>query len=156
MNMIKLLSWRFEQCLGTFTMLLVEWLSETGHSRHLSNNNFGNTKALRVIFFTKDSKFNVDFKKAVKNSDKVSCLLDNSIWISIVKLSLLRTGYLSWAANVLTSSARFYMSVIETFSRSISLPVTSEYDKGAVMQISTVFGHVYHDACWRVLSNRTY
>ena len=60
-------------------MLLVEWLSETGHSRHLSNNNFGNAKALRVIFFTKDSKFNVDFKKAVKNSEKVSCLLDNSI-----------------------------------------------------------------------------
>ena len=29
----------------------------------------------------------------------------------------------------------------------MSLPVTNEYDKGAVIQISTVFGHVYHIAC---------
>ena len=33
---------------------------------------------------------------------------------------------------------RFGMSIRETFSNSISLPVTNEYDKGAVMKISTV------------------
>ena len=33
---------------------------------------------------------------------------DNYIWIGIVKLSLLRTGYFSSAANVLTSSPKIF------------------------------------------------
>ena len=45
------------------------------------------------------------------------------------------------------------MSIRETFSNSIYLAVIDEYDNGAVMQISTVLGHVYHVACRRVLSN---
>ena len=58
MNTIKVLSYRFEEWLGTFTMLLVEWSSETGPFRHLSNHvfrvrNFGNTKSMRVIFLFK-------------------------------------------------------------------------------------------------------
>ena len=58
MNMIKVLWCRFQQCSGTFTVLLVERSSETGLFRHLSNHvfrvrNFGNTKAVRVIFFFK-------------------------------------------------------------------------------------------------------
>ena len=58
MNTIKVLSYRFEEWLGTFTMLLVEWSSETGLFRHLSNHvfrvrNFGNTKSMRVIFLFK-------------------------------------------------------------------------------------------------------
>ena len=36
----------------------------------------------------------------------------------------------------------FGMSIGETFANTISLPVTNEYDNGAVMQISTVFGHL--------------
>ena len=56
MNMIKVIGWRFEQCLGPFTMFLVEGSSETGLLRHLANHvfsvrNFGNTKAVRVIIF---------------------------------------------------------------------------------------------------------
>ena len=56
MNLIKMLWWRFVKCLGTFTILLVEWLSETGLFRRLSFHvfgvrNFGNTKSMRVIFF---------------------------------------------------------------------------------------------------------
>ena len=39
------------------------------------------------------------------------------------------------------------MSIRETFSNTISLPVTNGYDKDAVMQIWTVFGHVYDIAC---------
>ena len=31
---------------------------------------------------------------------------DNCIWIGIVELSLLRTGYLSWEPNALTSSPK--------------------------------------------------
>ena len=51
---------------------------------------------------------------------------------------------------------RFCMSIRETFSNSISLAVIDEYDKGAVMQISTVLGHVYHVACRRDLSNGSF
>ena len=59
-------------------------------------------------FFKKYLKFNLDFKNAAKNSEKVFCFWDNCIWIGIVKLSLLRTGYFSSAANVLTSSPKIW------------------------------------------------
>ena len=41
---------------------------------------------------------------------------------------------------------RFGMGIREIFWNTISLPVTNEYEKGAVMQISTELGHVYHVA----------
>ena len=44
---------------------------------------------------------------------------------------------------------RFGVSIRETFSNSIALPVLNKYDKGALVQISTVFGPVYHVACRR-------
>ena len=81
-NMIKVLWCRFQQCLGTFTILLVEASSETGLFRHLSDYVFG----VRKIF----------------------SFWDNCIWIGIVKLSLLRTGYFSSVANVLTSSPKIW------------------------------------------------
>ena len=113
MNMIKVLLWRFDQCLGTFTILLVEASSETWLFRHLSDyvfggRNFENTKSLRVIFYSKCLKSNLDLKNAVKNWQKAFCFWDNFIWIGIVKLSLLRTGYFSLAANVLTSSPKIW------------------------------------------------
>ena len=37
---------------------------------------------------------------------KFSCFVDNFILTGIVKLSLLRTGYLSSASNVLTSTPK--------------------------------------------------
>ena len=39
---------------------------------------------------------------------------------------------------------RFRMSIRETFSNTISSPVTNEYDKGSVMEISTVFENIDH------------
>ena len=57
-------------------------------------------------FLSKCSKFHLDFKNAVKNWQKVLCFWDNCIWIGIVKLSLLRRGYFSSVANVLTSSPK--------------------------------------------------
>ena len=48
------------------------------------------------------------------------------------------------------------MSIRDPFSNSIVLVVINEYDKGAVMQISAVFGHVYHVAFGRVLLNWTF
>ena len=48
------------------------------------------------------------------------------------------------------------MSITGIFSKPIDLAVFNEYDKGDVMQISTVFGHVYDVASRRVLSSRTF
>ena len=107
------MSCRYEQCLDTFTMLLLESSSQTRLFRHLSDyvfggGNFENTKAIRVIFFSKRSKFQLEFKKAAKNQENVFCFWDNCIWIGIVKLSLLRTGYFSLATNVLTSITKIW------------------------------------------------
>ena len=55
-------------------------------------------------FPSKCSKFNLIFINAAKKLEKVFCFWDNCIWIGIVRLSLLRTGYISSAANVLKSS----------------------------------------------------
>ena len=75
MNKIKVMWCRFQQCLGTFTMLLVEGSSGTAFFRHLSNHvfrvrSFGNTKAMKVISFSKRSKFQMDSKNAAKSSEK--------------------------------------------------------------------------------------
>ena len=72
--MIKVLWCRFQQCLGTFTILLVEESAETGLLRHLDDYSFGvpnigNTKSMRVIFFSKYLKIKLDFKNAAKNRE---------------------------------------------------------------------------------------
>ena len=113
MNMIKVLRRSFQQCLGTSAILLLERSSETGRFRHLSDNGFGvrnfqSTNAMRVIFFWKYLKFNLVFKNAARNWEKVFCFWDNCIWICLVKLSLLRTGCFPPAANVLTSSPKIW------------------------------------------------
>ena len=51
---------------------------------------------------------------------------------------------------------RFFLSIKETFSNSISLEAIDEYDQGAVTKISTVLGHVYHFAGERVLWNELF
>ena len=59
-------------------------------------------------FFWKCLKFHLDFKDAAKNSGKVLFLWDNCILIGIVKFFLLRRGYFSLVANVLTSSPKIW------------------------------------------------
>ena len=113
MNMIKVTWCRFEQCLGRFTMLLVEESYETGLLRHLSNNifgvrNFGNAKPMRVIVFFKTCKISNRFEKWTKNWEKVFCFCDNCIWIAIIKLFLWRRKYISSPANVLTSTPKIF------------------------------------------------
>ena len=83
------------------------------------------------FFYLKCSKVHLDFKNATENREKAFSFLDNCIGIGILNLSLWRTIYISSAAY-------------------------SEYDKGAVMRISTVLGHVYHVACRRILWNGTF
>ena len=113
MKIVKVLWCRFQQCLNTFTLLLVEESSETGVFRHLSNHlfrvrNFGNTKAMRFIFCFKTFKISVRFQKCSKKLRKSFFFSDKCIWIGIVKLSLLRTRYFSSVANVWTSSPNIW------------------------------------------------
>ena len=59
-------------------------------------------------FFSKYWKFNLDFKNSGKNSAKVFCFWDNCIRIGTVKFSLLRKGYFSSVANVLTRNLKIW------------------------------------------------
>ena len=61
-------------------------------------------------FFWKCSKFNVDYRNAEKNWEKVFCFWDNSIWIGCFKLSLSRGEYFSSAVNVLTKCLKILNS----------------------------------------------
>ena len=111
MNHIKILWFRFKQCLGTSAILLVEGSFETRLFRHLSNFVFGvrkfrNRKAMKVTFFSKCWKLKLDLKNSERNWEKVFSFWDNCIWTGIVKLSLWRTGFFSSAANVLKSSPK--------------------------------------------------
>ena len=138
MNMIKVLWRRFQQCFGTFTMLVVEGSSQTGLFKHLSDQVFevrifGNTKSLRVIFFFKIFKIYCRFQKSSKEFRKNFCYWDNCISIGIVKLSVLRTGFFLSAANVLRSSPKIWHVNNRDFLQLIDLTVIDEYDKGAVM-----------------------
>ena len=107
MNMINVLWCRFQQCLDIFTISLLEASSETVLFRHLSDyifrvRNFENTKSMRVIFLLKIFKCESRFQSYCKNLRKGFCCRHNFIWIRIVKLFLLRTGYFLSVANVLT------------------------------------------------------
>ena len=151
MNMMRVLWCRFQQCLGRFTTLLVEQSSQTRLFKHLSSHvfgvhNFGNKKGMKVISCFHTFKISDRFRKCNKNREQAFCSWDNCIWIGIVELSLLITGYFSSAGNVLTSSPRFWMSIRGTFFNSVSFAMTNEYDKGAAKHIATVLGHVYHIA----------
>ena len=103
----------FKKWLGTFTMLLVEGSSKTVLFRHFLTtflesviseiqNLWGLSSASKYL------KYKVDFKNPAENWEKVFCFWYNCIWIGIVKLSLLRTGYFSSAANKLTSSSKIF------------------------------------------------
>ena len=107
--MVKLPPRRFEPCFRSFTMLLVEGYSEMAFLDVYLTGSYGlcifrNTLAMRVIFVWKCSKFSLDFKIAERKPEKKFSFWDNYIWIGFVKLSLLRTEYLSSAVNELTNS----------------------------------------------------
>ena len=57
-------------------------------------------------FVSKYLKFNLNFKIAAKNPEKVFGFSYNWFWIGIVKLPQLRKGYFSSPSNALTSSPK--------------------------------------------------
>ena len=65
-------------------------------------------------------------------------------------MSLWRREFLSLAANVLTNSPKILQITKRDFFNSISFTVINKYDRGAAVQMSTVFGTVYHVACQKV------
>ena len=86
-----------------------------------------------------------------KLEKKFFCFMENCISTGIVKLTLLRTGYLSLAANMLADSPNIW-HVNKRYFFQLNIPaVIKKYDKGAVVQISTVLARVYHVACRWVL-----
>ena len=154
--MIKLLGCRFEQCLVPFTMFLVDGTSQTWLFRHLPNHvfgncNLGNTKSMSVIFCFKIVKFKLEFKNEQKIWEKGFCLWGNCISTGIVKLTLLRTGYLSLAPNMLANSPNTWHVNKRYFFQLHSLALITKCHKCAMVQISTAIGPVYHVACLWVL-----
>ena len=111
-NLVMVLSFKFQQCFNPFTKLTVEGSSETGLSRLLSNHMSRSPYFRKYInyqshpFFWKCLKFNVDLKNGGKNCEKNTCFLDNCICIGSIKLSLLRTEDFPSARNVLTNSLK--------------------------------------------------
>ena len=55
---------------------------------------------------------------------------------------------------MLTTSINFFRSIRDTLFEPIARKVINKYGKGAVFQISTVFGPDYQVACRKVLRNR--
>ena len=63
---------------------------------------------MRVIFFWKCWKFNLDLKNAPKNPEKYFSFWDKCIWTVSIELCLLRTEYLPLAVCVLTNSLKIF------------------------------------------------
>ena len=111
--MIKSLRCRFQQCLGTFSILPLKASSEMGFlDIYLTTYSESVTSKMQNLwvwfFYSKIYKFNRELKNEAKDWEKVFCFWDNCIWIGIVKLSLLRRGYFSSVGNVLTSSPKIW------------------------------------------------
>ena len=66
----------------------------------------GNTWAMMGHLFSKMFKIWTRFQKWKKNSEKVFCFWDNSIWIGCIKLSVLRREYLPSELNLLKNSLK--------------------------------------------------
>ena len=105
---------------------------------------------MRVLFFLQMLKILYRFQKCKKKLRKAFYFFDNWVWIGCVKLSLLRE-YLSPAVNAGTTGSKiFHISKRDVFHSTFST-VINKYDKGAVMQLSTIFGSIWYVPCRRVL-----
>ena len=61
---------------------------------------------MRIIFLLICLNWNVDFRNALKSSEKIFSFSDNSIWIGCGKFSLLPGKYFSSGVNVLTNGLK--------------------------------------------------
>ena len=84
MNIAKVVSFRFQDSLIPFTMLIVEGpLKRDFLDIYLTTffgiRNFGNTSAMRVTFLVKVFKILSTLQKCRKTLEKAFCFLDNYI-----------------------------------------------------------------------------
>ena len=82
--MVNVLSFRFQQCFGPFTMLLFEGSSETSFLDIYLTTSFGvhkfkNTSAVKVIVFLKMFKIESEFGTSKKNIEHIFRFRDNCI-----------------------------------------------------------------------------
>ena len=78
------------------------------------------------------------------------------MWIVSIHLSVLIREYLWWAVNELRKGPKnFHVSKSDFFNSSTFTVITQD-DKGAVINIESVFLPVYHVACREVLSNGSF
>ena len=118
--------------------------------------NFGNTEAMRVIFFWKCLKFNADSKNAEKNLEKIFYFWDKCLWIVSIQLSLLIREYFSSTVNDLKKRLKNFHVSKSDFCNSITFTVITQDDKGALIHIESVLQPAYHVACQGVVSNGTF
>ena len=78
---------------------------------------------------------------------------DKCIWIVCIHFSSLIREYLSSAVNVLRKGLKNFHVPKSGFYNSITFTVITQDDKGALIEIESVFQTVYHVACRDVLSN---
>ena len=102
--MIKMLSFRFQQCVGSFTMLLIEGSSEMGLFRHLSNQVL--PSPYFRIYISYEGHLFFKIYKILNRFQKCSKKFTKSFWIACFKLSVLRGKYLSSAVNVWRNSPK--------------------------------------------------
>ena len=122
----KVQPWRFQRCFGPFTMLLVEESFKMGLFRHLSNHIFRSPYFEKYIsygdhLFVQNIQNLIYISKTLKKIWQISlCVIDNCIWISSVKWSLLRGECLSSVVNVLIGSPKnFYITKRNFFQLNI-------------------------------------
>ena len=108
---------------------------ESGLTKIFTVCNFGNTLAMTIIFSFKMFKIWCSIQKWNKNIEKVFRFSDNCIWIKSCKFRQPWRGYLPSAVNVLTKTLRFHVTLGETFSKSTSLRMMKNHDKGASTNI---------------------
>ena len=158
--MVKVLSFRFQQCFGPFSLWLVEESSETRFSGHLFNDIFRSPWVRKNIryegyIFWKVLKIESIFRKLKRKLETIFRFCDNCIWKCCDKLSLLKREYLLSDVNGLRNSPGILHIIRETFWTGIAFAGINKYGKGAVVQLWTVFWPVYHVTYRRVLLKLT-
>ena len=113
--------------------------------------NLGHTSTMRVIFFWKWSKFNVDFKNGAKNCKK--SFVSERIVSELVALNFLHIEENTCHRQSMwqQTALRICIELTQTFTNWSMWTLMNKYGKGSVVQISTVFGPFSHVCCGRDL-----
>ena len=143
--MVKLLSFRLQQCSNPFVTLSFEAFSETWLFRHLSNDGFLSPKFREYMTYEGHSLLeNVwnlieIFKKQKNNGENV--FVFETIASELVALNCLyQAGNAGLRQSMREQTGwRFFISLKYAFSNTITFTVINKYGQGAVVQIATVF-----------------